>query len=107
MQHAVQRLVPSLKLLFLSLLFLSTLQIGLATAMRFYHVPPALLSMAVFSKGINAANNTTSVDLSWHPPVSSNINNLNTAINGSGIYGFIFNSSILPAGVPYGIEIHI
>ncbi|KAI7184956.1 phosphoglycerate mutase-like protein [Hortaea werneckii] len=37
--------------------------------------------------------NTTSVDLSWHPPNNSSINDLETAINGTGIYGFIFNSS--------------
>ncbi|OBT71771.1 hypothetical protein VF21_09396 [Pseudogymnoascus sp. 05NY08] len=43
-----------------------------------------------------------SVDLSWHAPISSNINSLSSAINGTGIYGFVFNSSTLPQGTPYG-----
>ncbi|ELR03874.1 hypothetical protein VC83_06065 [Pseudogymnoascus destructans] len=43
-----------------------------------------------------------SVDLSWHEPISSNINSLSSAINGTGIYGFVFNSSTLPEGTPYG-----
>ncbi|KAL8865888.1 MAG: hypothetical protein Q9174_006634 [Haloplaca sp. 1 TL-2023] len=42
------------------------------------------------------------VDLDWHPPVSSNINSLHYAINGTGTYGLIYNSSTLPAGTPYG-----
>lgn len=45
------------------------------------------------------------VDLSWHAPISSGINNLTSAINGTGTYGFIFNSSQLPDGTPYGIAI--
>lgn len=48
----------------------------------------------------NASNRT--IDTSWHAPRSSEINNLTKAINGTGIYGFIFNSSTLPPGVPYG-----
>ena len=51
---------------------------------------------------IPIADMAASVDLSWHAPVASNINNLNSVINGTGTYGFIFNSSVLPAGVPYG-----
>jgi len=42
----------------------------------------------------NASNKT--IDLSWHAPVKSNINNLPTVINGTGIYGFVFNSSQAP-----------
>lgn len=46
-----------------------------------------------------------SVDLSWHAPISSSINSLSSAINGSGIYRFVFNSSTLPEETPYGIMI--
>ncbi|OBT60695.1 hypothetical protein VE03_09843 [Pseudogymnoascus sp. 23342-1-I1] len=52
--------------------------------------------------GTQATDMDTLVDLSWHAPISSNINSLNSAINGTGTYGFIFNSSTLPEGVPYG-----
>lgn len=33
------------------------------------------------------------------------INSLSSAINGTGTYGFVFNSSTLPDGVLYGIII--
>jgi acid phosphatase len=42
-----------------------------------------------------------SVDLAWHAPNSSAINNLTAVVNGTGVYGFIFNSSATPKGVPY------
>ena len=41
------------------------------------------------------------VDLTWHPPNATNINNLGYVVNGSGINGFIFNSSITPASASY------
>ncbi|EMC97062.1 hypothetical protein BAUCODRAFT_69223 [Baudoinia panamericana UAMH 10762] len=31
--------------------------------------------------------------MSWHPPIKSDINTLSTAINGTGVYGFVFNTS--------------
>ncbi|TKA22176.1 hypothetical protein B0A50_08342 [Salinomyces thailandicus] len=43
------------------------------------------------SGSCNATN--TTIDLTWHAPVNSSINNLQTVINGTGIYGFIFNTS--------------
>jgi hypothetical protein len=45
----------------------------------------------------------TSIDLGWYAPLSSRINSIESAINSTGTYGFIFNSSTLPEGVPYGI----
>jgi hypothetical protein len=47
------------------------------------------------------AQNST-VDLSWHAPKKSWINDLSQVLNGTGTHGFIFNSSVLPSGVPYG-----
>lgn len=52
---------------------------------------------------MQAANIDVAVDLSWHAPISSNINSLRSAVNGTGTHGFIFNSSTLPEGIPYGI----
>ena len=37
-------------------------------------------------------------DLAWYPPNATHINNLEQAINASGTYGFIFNSSVNPPG---------
>jgi hypothetical protein len=38
-------------------------------------------------------NETGSVDLKWYPPANTSINNLDTALHGTGVYGFIFNTS--------------
>ncbi|KAK5019960.1 hypothetical protein LTR16_000005 [Cryomyces antarcticus] len=70
--------------------------------MRFSHLTSSLFVSFSYATLSRTQNNTNTVDLSWHPPVSSNINNLSTVINGSDIYGFIFSSSQNPAGVPYG-----
>jgi hypothetical protein len=43
-----------------------------------------------------------SVDINWYPPKKTWINDLSQVVNGSGTHGFIFNSSVLPAGTPYG-----
>lgn len=36
------------------------------------------------------------VDISWYPPRETNINNLTAALDGEGVYGFIFNTSETP-----------
>ena len=61
----------------------------------------AALSLA--SLGIVSAqcSTTASVDLSWHPPNSTAVNNLTSVVNGTGIYGYIFTSSATPASIPY------
>lgn len=38
----------------------------------------------------------------WYPPASSWITDLSAVVNGTGVYGFVFNSSQLPEGTPYG-----
>lgn len=45
--------------------------------------------------GETTTKNVT-VDLSWHAPNATQVNSLASAINGTGAYGFIFNSSITP-----------
>jgi hypothetical protein len=44
----------------------------------------------------------SSVDLGWYAPSNTRVTNLNDVINGTGVYGFIFNSSTDPPGSPYG-----
>lgn len=41
------------------------------------------------------------VDLSWHAPNNSSVGDLSSAINGSGTYNFVFNSSQTPRSLPY------
>jgi hypothetical protein len=45
---------------------------------------------------------TPNVDLSWHAPNTTFINNLTQVIGGSGVYGFIYNSSNTPSA-EYGL----
>lgn len=54
------------------------------------------------SKSFSNPTGTMAVNLSWFPPSSSWVTNLGNVINGTGVYGFIFNSSTDPPGTPYG-----
>ncbi|PSN60724.1 phosphoglycerate mutase-like protein [Corynespora cassiicola Philippines] len=47
-----------------------------------------------------AQNSTVSLD--WHAPKKTWINDLDKVLNGTGTNGFVFNSSALPPGTPYG-----
>jgi hypothetical protein len=57
--------------------------------------------MPIVFSSVATAQNTT-VDLKWHAPKESWINNLEQVLNGTGTNDFVFNSSQLPAGTPYG-----
>jgi hypothetical protein len=52
------------------------------------------------SSSVTAQNVT--VDLNWHAPNKTWINNLSQVLNGTGTNGFVFNSSQLPTGTNYG-----
>ena len=52
--------------------------------------------------GSTAAAQNVTVDLKWHAPRKSWINDLSQVMNGTGTNGFVFNSSQTPAGTPYG-----
>ena len=49
----------------------------------------------------NCSQGSSSVDLTWHAPNATNMNSLAYAVNGTGIDGFIFNSSTTPASTSY------
>ena len=57
-----------------------------------YIVPLLPLPLAVFG----------AVDLTWHAPNATWINNLSSVMNSTGTNGFVFSSSELPTGVKYG-----
>ncbi|KAF2110199.1 histidine acid phosphatase-like protein [Lophiotrema nucula] len=42
------------------------------------------------------------VDLNWHAPKRTWVNDLDQVINGTGTHGFIYGGSTLPRGTPYG-----
>ncbi|KAI0401770.1 histidine acid phosphatase [Xylaria palmicola] len=64
----------------------------------------SILATALAGFGLVVARDVDDVDLlRWYPPASTPINNLTAALRpGGGVYGFIFNSSRNPEGVPYG-----
>jgi len=106
--------LPSYKTVLITLLGLITVQSTISVIMRYSPSTSSslLAALAHFSAAraqggygtassapspssapsCNASSNVA-VNLTWYPPVKSNINNLPTVINGTGIYGFIFNSS--------------
>lgn len=43
-----------------------------------------------------ASSGMAAVDLSWHPPAASQINDLSSAVNSTGVYGYIYDSSHTP-----------
>ncbi|SMR63911.1 unnamed protein product [Zymoseptoria tritici ST99CH_3D1] len=64
--------------------------------MQIHEVVPGLatlLSTPALASGHEQHLAAQNVSLDWHAPAQSFVSNLTTAINGSGIYGFIFNSS--------------
>ena len=83
---------------------LAMLLAGYYVLTRFFELSTSVFIVSSLSV-IQAANMDISVDLSWHAPISSKINSLSSAINGTGTYGFVFNSSTLPEEIPYGIVI--
>lgn len=60
---------------------------------RTYLLP--LLGFVLPAVNGQSINNMT-VDISWHAPNATQVSNLGNAINGTGVYGFIFNSSVTP-----------
>ncbi|KAL9059573.1 MAG: hypothetical protein Q9162_001078 [Coniocarpon cinnabarinum] len=50
---------------------------------------------------INHASTAAAIDLNWYPPADTQVSSLASAINGTGVNGFIFNSSQTPPSVPY------
>lgn len=64
-------------------------------AMRFN--PTTTFMAALVASLARHGTATSTVDLSWHAPSATEINNLTQVIGGSGVYGFIFNSSTTPA----------
>jgi hypothetical protein len=58
--------------------------------------------VSLFFGTIVGAQNVSKVDLGWHAPQQSWINDLGQVLNSTGTHGFLFNSSQLLDGVRYG-----
>ncbi|OLN86162.1 Counting factor 60 [Colletotrichum chlorophyti] len=79
--------------------FLVFLQLALPQIMA----PPgssllaALAILGITSSGTGpAVANAAGVDLTWHAPARTEVNNLTAVINGKGVWGFIYDTSDTP-----------
>ena len=68
------------------------------TMLTLHHLIPSLslLYPSTYAQKQSAGSGTPVVDLNWYPPAPTQINNLSAVINGTGTYGFVFNSSVTP-----------
>lgn len=64
-------------------------------------MPPIKTVVPLLWSSLASAQNN-SVNLGWHQPKRTWINDLGQVLNGTGTNGFVFNGSQLPAGRPYG-----
>jgi hypothetical protein len=85
------------------------LVVSTCTAYTLFHLLPYDIDMrfsrnyvSLFFASIAGAQNASKVDLGWHAPKKSWINDLGQVLNGTGTNGFLFNGSQVPAEVQYG-----
>src|SRR5215469_5738603 len=78
---------------------LSVLLYSFTTYLFSLSSPKIAASQSFWSSSMPA---NSSVNLAWYAPSSTWLTNLNNVINGTRVYGFIFNSSTDPPGTQYG-----
>jgi hypothetical protein len=84
-------------------LFLSCLTCTAFTLFRVFNLSMPSVKNVVPLLWISIASaQDNSIDLGWHEPKKTWINDLGKVLNGNGTYGFGFNGSQLPTGTPYG-----
>lgn len=102
--------LPSYKAVLPGLFVMFTVQSVLTVIMRFHQSIPTLFTAATgyasaqsaslkqpggygHGHGNESCAAATNVSLEWHAPAKYYVNDLSTVINGTGVYGFIFDSS--------------
>lgn len=91
-------IIPAALCLWTSLLYLLT-----SLAYADITIQDLLKSSGKGNRQISFVDSTmAAVDLGWYPPNATWITNLTDIVNGTGVHGFIYNSSSLPDGVAYG-----
>ncbi len=90
----ISKLIPVLSILLL-------LRIAIQEYINMRTNPRSSLIAAV-AASLSQHGKAATVDLSWHAPNATAINNLTQVISGSGVYGFIYNSSDVPTS-QYGV----
>ncbi|THZ57916.1 hypothetical protein D6C86_06754 [Aureobasidium pullulans] len=90
--------LPSMPQLTLLLLPIALLAPTTWFIMHYSYSIPIIFS---FASSVVSHPSNTPLDLSWHAPPSTKVSDLNSVINGTDVWGFVFNSSMTPAGLPY------
>lgn len=82
------------------------LSVGIAAQTILYNMWSSRSWLDVITTGLPSSMARSglhdAIALNWHAPNTTAVNNLSTVVNGSGVYGFVFNSSSTPAAQPYG-----
>ena len=91
----IARLVPMLGIIILYRILSQEI-----STMRFN--PRQSFMVAVAASLASHSKAASIVDLSWHAPNATSSNDLSQVISGTGIYGFIYNSSTT-SGDEYGV----
>ncbi|USW58398.1 Putative histidine phosphatase superfamily [Septoria linicola] len=106
----MQSHTPSYATLALVLLIMLNTQTVLSAAMRFYEQVPTFATAACTFTGVCSAraayeaqtcSATSNISTGWHPPAQYFVNNLTSALNSSGTYGLVFNTSQTPPHTTY------
>lgn len=98
MQRAAIVVFPFFVLICTIYMFVHLSDLNLDMASVKLSAPLLLASLSA----IALAKNSTAIDLNWHAPTKSWINDLEQVLNGTGTNGFVFGGSQLPSGVQYG-----
>lgn len=85
----------------LSTILISTQLLYNLTMLSNIYLLPSLTPLISPISAQVAATNSPKADLEWHPPNATQINNQSAVINGTGVYGLVFNDSHAPAGNGY------
>ncbi len=85
MRHWLLRLIAAFLILFTYRL--ATVEVNMRTYPRINFIALVAASLARHGKA------GTTIDLSWHAPISTVINNLSKVVEGDNIYGWIYDSS--------------
>lgn len=102
--------IPSCTTLAVVLLMMLSAQTVLSTAMKFYDWIPTFSTAACALAGLCSAQpkdqasqclGASNADTTWYAPAKYAVNNLTSALNGTGTYGFVFNTSQSPPSTVY------
>lgn len=86
--------------LFLLCFALTCLSLLILAKMRVSSFSVAM-SLVAGSHVTTLCNSSAAVSLCWYAPNLTEVNDLTSVINGTGVYGYTFNGSITSAGVAY------